>query len=139
MSGQSNADLILSLYDEFRRGDIAAVMSHLDPQAELVFEGSSDIPWSGNRHGHDGWAQFFQTLSEHLDEITLLLEPFAVQGDHLVVAGRYQARVKRNGKRIDSPLVHLWTLRNGLVMRCQEMTNTAAEVAACLAGAAAGR
>ena len=64
------------------------------------------------------------------------MEPFAVQGDNVVAAGRYQARVKLTGKRIDSPLVHLWTIRNGMVVRCQELTNTATEAAAFAAGAA---
>lgn len=62
----------------------------------------------------------------HLD-----MQPFAAQDDKVVAAGRYQADVKRTSKRIYSPLVHLSTIENGLVMRCQELTNTAAEAAAC--------
>ena len=65
------------------------------------------------------------------------MKPFAVQGDHVVFSGRYSARVKSTGKRIDSPLVHLWTLRNGNVVRCHELTNTALEAAACMTGTAA--
>ena len=65
------------------------------------------------------------------------MEPFAAQGDNVVAVGRYRARVKLTGKRIDSLLVHLWTIRNGMVVRCQELTNTAVEAAACTAGAAA--
>lgn len=137
MSDQANVALVLSVYDAFRRGDIAAVLNHLDPQADLNFEGPSAIPWAGYWHGREGWAKFFQTLGENLDEITLTMEPFAVQGDNVVAAGRYQARVKLTGKRIDSPLVHLWTIRNGMLVGCQELTNTATEAAACTAGAAA--
>jgi ketosteroid isomerase-like protein len=59
------------------------------------------------------------------------MEPFAAQDDKVVAAGRYQASIKRTGKRIDSPLVHLWTIENGLVVRCQELTNIPAEAAAC--------
>ena len=44
-----------------------------------------------------------------------------------------------NDKRIDSRLVHLWTIRNAKVVRCQELTDTATEAAACTAGAAARR
>jgi ketosteroid isomerase-like protein len=138
MSDQANVALVLSVYDAFSRGDIAAVLDHLDPLAELNYEGPSAIPWAGNRHGREDWAKFFQALAENLDEITVTMEPFAVQGDNVVTAGRYQARVKLTGKRIDSPLVHLWTIRNGTVVRCQEMTNTATEAAACTTGAAAG-
>ena len=36
----------------------------------------------------------------------------------------------QNDKRIDSPLVHLWTIRNAKVVRCQELTDTATEAAA---------
>jgi ketosteroid isomerase-like protein len=137
MSDQANVALVLRVYDEFSRGDIAAVLTHLDPQADLNFEGPSTIPWAGNWHGREGWAKFFQAVGENLDDLTLTMEPFAVQGDNVVAAGRYQARVKLTGKRIDSPLVHLWTIRNGMVVRCQELTNTAAEAAACTAGAVA--
>jgi ketosteroid isomerase-like protein len=137
MSDQANVALVLSVYDAFRRGDIAAVLNHLDPQADLNFEGPSAIPWAGNRHGREDWAKYFQAIGENLDEVTLTMEPFAVQGDNVVTAGRYQARVKLTGKRIDSPLVHLWTIRNAMVVRCQELTDTATEAAACTAGAAA--
>jgi len=136
MNDQPNVALVLSVYDAFGRGDIAAILNRLDPQADLIFEGPSTIPWAGNRHGRDDWAKFFQLVGENLDEIRVTMEPFAVQGDNVVAAGRYQARVKLTGKRIDSPLVHLWTIRNGMVVRCHELTDTATEAAACTAGAA---
>ena len=139
MSEQANVRLIRELYDAFSCGDIFAVLNFLDPQVDLDFEGTKAIPWAGNWHGRDGWKKFFQTLGENADEITLKMEPFAAQGDNVVTAGRYQARVKTTGKRIDSPLVHLWTIRNGMVVKCQELTNTALEVDACTAGAEAGR
>src|SRR3989442_4307365 len=106
MDDQANVALVLSVYDAFRRGDIAAVLNHLDPQAELYFEGPSAIPWAGNRHGREDWAKFFQAIGENIDEITLRMEPFAVQGDNVVTVGRDQAHVQPTCKRIDSPLVH---------------------------------
>jgi len=134
MSEQTNVRLIEELYAAFSRGDTVAVLSFLDPQADLDFEGPKAIPWAGNWHGREGWAKFFQTLGENADEIALKMEPFAAQGDNVVTAGRYQARVKLTGQRIDSPLVHLWTIRNGMVVKCQELTNTATEATACTAG-----
>ena len=131
MTDQSSVAIVVSIYDAFRRGDIAAIINLLDDHAELVFEGSSSIPWSGNREGRDGWGSFFQLVGENLDDIKLTMAPFAAEGDRVVAAGRYQALVRRTGKRIDSPLVHLWTVRNQKVVRCQELTNTAAEAAAC--------
>jgi ketosteroid isomerase-like protein len=131
MTAQTNVEVIQGIYAAFGRGDVAAILGVMDPQAELIFEAAEAIPWSGHFKGRDGWGSFFQAVGTSLDEVALQMTPFAVQGDNVVVAGRYQGRVKRTGKRIDSPLVHLWTVRNGLVVRCQEMTNTAAEAAAC--------
>jgi ketosteroid isomerase-like protein len=131
MREEDNVRLIRGLYDAFSRGDIGAVLNFLDPRADLIFEGPKTIPWAGNWHGREGWSKFFEALGGAADEITLKVEPFAAQDDKVVAAGRYQANVKLTGKRIDSPLVHLWTIENGLVVRCQELTDTAAEAAAC--------
>ena len=137
MSEQASVDVVLGIYESFRRSDIPAILNRVDPQADLQFEGPSAVPWTGHWRGRDGWAKFFQTVGENLDEITLTMDVFAAQGDRVVASGRYQGRVKRTGKRIDSPLVHLWTIRNGMVVQCQELTDTAAEAAACTAGTAA--
>jgi len=131
MNEEANVRLIQQLYDAFSRGDIGAVLNFLDPRADLIFEAPKTIPWAGNRHGREGWSKFFGTLAESVDEITVQMEPFAAQNDKVVAIGRYQATVKLTGKRIDSPLVHLWTIKDGMVAKCQELTNTAAEAAAC--------
>lgn len=128
MSEQANVRLILDIYDAFNRGDIAAVLNSLDPQASLHFEGPSVIPWAGEWQGHEGWSKFFQTIAGNTSDISVKMDPFAAQGDNVVAAGRYQAGLKGTGKRIDSSLVHLWTVRGGKVLKCVEMTNTAAEV-----------
>jgi len=138
MSEPANVELILRLYGAFGRGDLATVLSLLDPQANLHFEGPPGIPWCGDWLGREGWVKFFQTLGQNLEEIAVSMEPFAAQGDNVVMSGRYQARVKRTGRRIDSPLVHLWTVRNGLVVACLEMTDTSAELAACTSTAVSG-
>ena len=130
MTDQSNVAVVLGVYDAFRRGDLAAILSTLDPQADLSYEAPASIPWAGQFRGSDGWTKFFQAIGGALDAITLTMEPFAAQGEHVAVAGRYQATVRKTGKRIDSPLVHLWTVRNGKIVACLELTNTASEVAA---------
>jgi ketosteroid isomerase-like protein len=133
VSNQNSAALVSSIYDAFLRADVDAILSRLSPDAELVFEAPAEIPWSGTRRGQDGWRAFFHAVAAQLDGVEFVeaMTPFAVQDDRVVCVGRYAARVKATGKRIDSPLVHLWTIRNGLVVRCEEFTNTAVELAAC--------
>ena len=133
----NNVRVIMDIYAAFGRGDIPAVLNSLDTGAELTFEGPGAIPWAGTWRGIEAWIQFFQTLADSAEEITLQMEPFAAQGDRVVTFGRYQSRVRSTGRRIDSPLVHLWTVRDGKVVECIELTNTAAEAAACAEGAGA--
>ncbi len=130
--------VVTDIYEAFGRGDLPAVLSRIAPNADLQFEGPAEIPWTGRYVGHDGWTRFFQQLGGHVAEITLAMQPFAVDGEHVAVAGRYQGRVRATGQRIDSPLVHLWTVRDGKVVACLELTNTAAEAAACVRQAPLG-
>jgi hypothetical protein len=138
VTNQTNVESVTAIYEAFGRGDIPAVLSLIDPQAELRFEGPSAIPWTGTFHGPGGWAKFFEALGANVAGLVVTMEPFAAQGDHVVAAGRYQGRVRRTGRQIDSPLVHLWTLRDGRVVRCVELTNTAMEASACAQAAGMG-
>lgn len=139
MSESENIALINRMYDAFRRGDIATIMNHVDENVQWETEAPKSIPYSGVYHKREDVMKFFNGIGETMDEISLEMAPFAAQGDNLVTAGRYKARIKPTGRRIDVPLVHLWTIRNGLVVRYQNMSDTGAIAAAYEAGAAAGR
>jgi len=138
MIEEANLRLVQEIYEFFSRGDIAAILNVIDQEADLEFEGPNAIPWAGTWRGRDGWTRFFQTLAGNADEIAVDMKPFAAQGGNVVTVGRYRARVKRTGQRIDSPLAHFWTIRNGMVVNCREFTNTATEAAAFTARAEAG-
>lgn len=136
MSDQSPKAVAMAIYDAFAKRDIPTVLNYIDPGCEFIFEGPATVPWTGHRHGIEGWTEFFGTLAANMDDLVVTMQPFAAEGDNVAVAGRYTTRVKATGKQIDSPLVHLWTVRNGRVTRLIEMANTAAEVAACTFSAA---
>ena len=131
MNRESTIAVVQRIYEMFGKGDIPAVLGCIDPNGELVFEGPSAVPWAGRYQGRDGWGVFFQRIGGNLDILGMTMEIFAAEKDNVVAVGRYQARVKATGKTIDSPLVHLWTVRNGLVVKCHETTNTSVEAAAC--------
>jgi ketosteroid isomerase-like protein len=130
---ESAGSVVRHIYDAFGRGDLAAVLARIDPDATLQFEGPSSVPWTGVWSGRDGWTRFFTTLGANLDRLEVTMEPFAAEGERVVAAGRYRGVVRTTGRRIDSPLVHLWTVRSGLVTHCIELTDTASE-AASMAG-----
>ncbi|HZU26281.1 MAG TPA: nuclear transport factor 2 family protein [Bryobacteraceae bacterium] len=136
MSEQANVSLVLSLYEAFRRGDIPAILNTLDPQVSWKVEGPASIPYSGVTRGLEGPKQFFATIGSTTDQISLDMAPFAAQGDNVVTAGRYQARVIATGRRFDVPLVHLFTIRNGKVVRYVNMSDSGTVAEAYAATAA---
>jgi ketosteroid isomerase-like protein len=134
MSDQASLEVVLSVYEAFRHGNIGAVLNHIDPHGDLNFRGTFDdsVGWTVARTGRVGKvlrSHRQQPRRHHADHGTVRRT-----GEKVVAVGRYQGRVKLTGKQIDSPVVHLWTVRNGLVIRCQELTNTALEAAMCTAG-----
>ena len=131
MISSDSVGVVQGIYESFGKGDVTAVLERIATDSELSFEGPREIAWAGTWKGRDGFAQFLRTLAEHLDDIKVTMTPFAADGARVVCAGRYQGRVRSTGAHIDSPLVHLWTVRDGVVVGCVEMTNTAVEVAAC--------
>lgn len=136
MSEQANVSLVLSLYEAFRRGDIATILNSVDPQVSWETEAPASVPYSGVGRGLDMVKKFFAGIGSTMDQITLEMELFAAQGDNVVTAGRYQARIIPTGRRIDVPLVHLWTIRNGKVVRYVNLSDTAAMAEAYASAAA---
>jgi ketosteroid isomerase-like protein len=53
--------------------------------------------------------------------------------DHVVAIGRYTARSKATGKRLDVPFAHVWKFANGKAVRFHQFTDTRSWVAALTA------
>ena len=136
MSERENTTLVMGLYDAYRRGDIATIMQSLDPDVVFEAEGPAVLPYSGIHHGLEGAAKYFGGIRDSMDEVVLDIRPFAAEGDNVAMSGRYRARVISTGQHIDVPIVHLFTIRKGKVVRYQNLSDTGAVVAAFTAGAA---
>jgi hypothetical protein len=75
----------------------------------------------------------FARLGEEWDDFSATPHDYVVDGDRVVVFGRYKAVYKATGAALDSPLVHSWTVEGGKLARFQQYTDTAALVAAMTA------
>lgn len=126
MSEQANVALVFSLYDAFRRGDTDSIMNSLDPNVVWESDAPPPVPYGGTFHGPEETKKFFDAIGSTMTDIRMEMKPFAAQGDNVVTFGRYAARITATGKRVDVPLVHLWTIRNGKVVFYQNFGDTAA-------------
>jgi ketosteroid isomerase-like protein len=87
----------------------------LDP--EIVYDVSRRTFDAGVYHGHEGVREFFSLLAEQW--ATLRIEPndFVVSGDQVIVSVRLVGVGKESGVETTAHAAHLWTFRNGRVVR----------------------
>jgi len=122
----SNARLVSSLYEAFGRGDVPAVLGMFDQN--LVWEeaeGSTyadKSPYRGPQAVAEG---LFQRLGTEWNGFRVNPQQIIDGGETVVVLGRYAGTYKRTGKPLDSQFAHVWTVRNGRVVKFQQYTDTA--------------
>lgn len=123
----SPLDVVRRGYAAYAAGDVAAIFAQLDPDVEIVQ--TPLLPWGGVHRGHAGAQAFFRTLAEHT---AARPEPerFVVAGDDVAVIGRLRGHARATGAPIDIDIVHVWTVRDGRVVRFVAYIDTPAMLAA---------
>ena len=129
MSEQQNVEIIRRGYEAFGRGDLNALLDLFDDDIEWTAPGPPELPTAGTRRGRAQVAEFFNAIGQTWEIQRFDPHTFIAQGDHVVVVGDDTARVKATGKVLDTPWVHVFTMRGGKVVRFQEFLDTAATVA----------
>ncbi len=117
---------VQSIYGAFGRGDVPAILSHLDADVDWdygVMDGGA--PWIKPRRGRDAVAEFFQAL----DAVSFTrFEPkmFLTEGNVVVVLIDLGFAVKATGKNVnESDEVHIWHFNEqGLVSRFTHKCDT---------------
>jgi uncharacterized protein len=126
MPEQENVDLIRRLYEAFGKGDINKIIDHLASQFVWRFDAPSTVPFAGDFKTPDEVRRgFFGSLAETQKDQAVKPEEFIARDDNVVVIGRYSAVVTATNKRIDVPLVHVFTIQNGKVTRYLNFTDSA--------------
>jgi ketosteroid isomerase-like protein len=134
MADKENVALIRKMYDAFSAGDVKTILDSVSPDAEWINYGPSTVPYMGNFNGRV--LSFFQAIGETTTNGKVTADKYIVQGDIVVTQGRYTATVRATGASIDSPIGHIFTIRNGKVASWIGFSDSAA-IAAAHTGAAA--
>ena len=132
MTAQENKQMVQQLYRMFRQGDIAGILAHCSDDSDWISPESELVPFSGHFHGKPGLAEFFTKLGENMQAIRFEPLDFIADGDKVVAMGESSWLVRSTGRRFDSPWVHVLTIRDGQMVGCQALTDTAATVQAFL-------
>jgi uncharacterized protein len=113
--------IVASVYEAFRRGDVKALSVLLDPRVQA--RQTSLLPWGGAYQGFQGMIRHVTKLMEHLDW-RVDVDEYVEAGDQVVVIGASRGVVRASGKPFDVRLIHVWSLKDGKVVRYESYIDT---------------
>lgn len=139
MNEQDNIGIIRRIYEAFGAGDVQTIMNSVADDAEWINHGPASIPYAGARKGKAQILEFFQAIAGSTTGAKVTPEHFVGQGETVLSTGRYTATVSTTGARIDSPVAHIFTVRDGKVVRWEGFSDSAQVAEAHTGKASAGR
>jgi ketosteroid isomerase-like protein len=112
---EQNVAVVQKLFEALDREDFAAALRLFDPRVEwTTTEG-------GTYHGIEGVTESFVEWMEPWDEHNLETEEFIERGDDQVLATIHiTARGEQSRIEIDQRFFHLYTVRDGKILRMVE-------------------
>lgn len=113
----NNLDIVRAIYAAFDRGDIDAALDHGAADVEVEYHGLSFDLEGRTYRGREGARKVVETFWAPFDDPQGKLEAFVELGDHVVTQMRFTARGKASGAPVEFEIWHVWTLRDGVVVR----------------------
>jgi ketosteroid isomerase-like protein len=136
MSAEQNLRMVQDMYAAFGRGDLGFVLEQIDDACDgfgVISATSTGVPWhlELKTKGRSGAVQYFEALAASVDHEVFEQRDFAATGDHVYATVRLVQRIRATGATIEQPeVVHHFTFRDGKVVRCRVLEDTAATRAA---------
>jgi len=126
----SAQEVVQAAYAAFGRGDVPAILALVGDPVEWKFCGPKALPYTGTFRSKAAVAKWFASIPE-VDEV-LAFEPreFIASGDKVAVLGWERSRTRPGGKVFESEWAHVFTVRDGRIVRFWGMYDNEASVAA---------
>jgi uncharacterized protein len=116
---QENVEIVQAAYRAINDGDDERLLGLVASDIEIVAS-SGVLLDQGIYRGLEGSVAFRESLREVWgDSLRVQAEDFIEHRDHVVVMARTSARGKSSGAEVDLPVAHVWTIRDGKVVRFQ--------------------
>jgi uncharacterized protein len=116
-----NMAVVRRLYEA--RGNPEVIRQVLAP--DVRWEVVEGFPHSNVYVGLSGVADFFTRLFSDFEDWSTEPSEFFETGDKVIAIGTYSARAKATGKTFKARFAHVWTLRDGMIVRLQQCADTA--------------
>jgi ketosteroid isomerase-like protein len=130
MGEQENIKVVQDAYAAFGRNDVPGLLNHMTEDIDWHMFGPQELPTGGPRKGKPEVSRFFKEVGETWNFEKFEPRQFIAQGDMVVALGFYSGTAKSNGRTFGSEFAHVFTVRNGKVVKFREYTDTANLVSA---------
>ena len=112
-----NVARVRAAYQAVSRGDAEGLGALMSDDVELEIAGHPDLPiagwWKGRDQVLEGAAGNYGQLEDQRPELLSVI----AQGDMVAVIGRERGRLRATGREYDLPWMHLYTFRDGRIVR----------------------
>jgi ketosteroid isomerase-like protein len=116
---------VQAAYDDFRRGDIASLLSRFTDDITWYSPGEgSAIPFAGPRRGKAEVAKFFESLGATVEFHSFDTDEFISQGNVVVALGRWDATTRGTTIRIADGFAMVFRLRDGKIADFREYSDS---------------
>lgn len=116
-----NVEVVRAGYQAFRSGDLEGVGKVFADDVE--WESPDSLPNGGVHRGRDAVLGSFAEIPKHWSSFSVDPDEYIDAGDHVVVRG--VQHLTGPGGSSDSRYLHLFTLRNGQIVRGEFIGDTA--------------
>jgi ketosteroid isomerase-like protein len=119
----NNAEIIRSLYESFKIGDIPAVLGAFDEN--ISWTDAEGFPHGGTYIGANAILEnVFINLGSEWEGFSAVPTEYVDGGDKIVALGNYSGKYVKTGKSINVPFAHVWTLAGGKITEFVQYTDT---------------
>ena len=123
---QESVNVVRGMYESFGSGDMPGVLAALDPQVEW-WEAENFIYADGNPYvGPEAvLTGVFARIGGEWEDFEVAPEEILDAGETIIGRGYYSGTNKETGRRVRAQFAHLFTFRDGKVVKFQQYTDTA--------------
>jgi ketosteroid isomerase-like protein len=112
----ANVELVRRMYEVFDT-DFAAALELLTPDVEWV--NPPDAVVGGTLSGHEGFAKAMTGIADSFASWSHEPERFTEIGRQVLVDLTFRAKGRGSGVELEKPEFHLWSFRQGKIVRLQ--------------------
>jgi len=118
-----NKLIIENGYKCFATGDVPGLLKSFDENIEWTE--AEGFPYGGTYTGANAIVEnVFMKLGGEWEKFSAVPDELLDAGDNIVALGHYSGKFNKTGKSMKVPFAHVWTLRDGKIVKFVQYTDT---------------